>query len=363
MSLQFRLVFVLIATVLAASLLGACNPRQNIPASSVSPAQLTPYWTATPSPTVTPRLAAVSSTPTAIPATIPPPPTPTPFTYVIEKGDTMGVIAYRFGVTVADLKAANPEVDPNLMSVGTVLVIPIIEKNESGTPEAMATPTPIPIEISQPECYPEIGGGAWCLALAHNDQSQPIESLMAWMQLVSSDGEVLAAQQAIPPLNLLPSGQSLPVIAYFRETDPASIRVQIELISALPIPSGDRRYRPVDLQVEATEIDPAGLQATVSGSFTLLALPPPTPAGETPEPNAAENTTTPTVDAANVDDGHASQVWLAVTAYDAENAPVGVRKWEAGQDITPGATMAFEVSVFSLGPKIERVEVLVEASR
>jgi LysM repeat protein len=361
MSLQFRLVLTVFVSFLAISILGACQAQQVVPTSTDGSGQITPYWTATPSPTTTPLEPAGSFTATTIPATIPPPPTPTPFTYVIEKGDTMGVIAYRFGVTVADLKAANPEVDPNLMSVGTALVIPIVEKNESGTPEALATPTPIPIEISQPDCFPLASGGAWCLALAHNNLSQPVESLIAWIQFVSPNGQVLAGQQAVPPLNLLPAGQNLPVMAFFPDGTSTDSSPQIELISALPIPSGDRRYFPTDLQVESTEIDPNGLQATVRGRLTLLALPSPTPSGEKPEQNAAENTPTPTAGGATIENDHASQIWLAVTAYDSENVPVGVRKWETNLDLSPGTTLPFEVNVFSLGPEIVRVEVLVEA--
>jgi LysM repeat protein len=361
MSFQFRLVFKPIITILVAAILSTCQPGQVTPNATNESALITPYWTATPSPTASPQPKAGSATATTIPATIPPPPTPTPFTYVIESGDTMGVIAYRFGVTVADLRAANPEVDPNLMSVGTVLVIPIVERNEEGTPEALATPTPLPIQVSQPVCYPVASGGAWCLALAYNDQDQPLENLIAWIQLVSSEGEVLAGQQAIPPLNLLPAGQSLPALAYFPGTGHSGAHPQAELISALPVPPGDRRYRPVDLQIVQTEINPDGLSATVQGTLMLLALPAPTPAQSSQEQNEAEITPTPTVEGNLEDNGHASQIWLAVTGYNADNLPVGVRKWEVLRDISPGETLPFEVTVFSLGPKISRVEVLVEA--
>ncbi len=360
MSFQFRLEYIFIVAICVAVILSGCQAQQAVPTATVEPAQVTPYWTATPSPTATPRQPADPATETSIPATIPPPPTPTPFIYVIEKGDTMGVIAYRFGVTVADLKAANPEVDPNLMSVGTELVIPILEKNEDGTPEALATATPVPIEIGQPDCYPVASGGAWCLALVHNDQNQALENLVTWMQLVSPDGEVLAGQQAVPPLNLLPAGQYLPVMAFFPDVSARDINPQIDLLSALPIPPGDRRYLPVDLQVEQTEIGPDGLHASVSGNLTLLAFPAPTTTNENPDERSPTDTPAPTVDATAAQSDHASQVWLAVTAYGADHKPVGLRKRELATDLAPGESLPFELSVFSLGPQIISVEVLVE---
>jgi LysM repeat protein len=45
-------------------------------------------------------------------------------TYKVKRGDTMWEIAQKFGVTLKALKAANPDVDPTAMRVGTVLVIP-----------------------------------------------------------------------------------------------------------------------------------------------------------------------------------------------------------------------------------------------
>jgi len=36
----------------------------------------------------------------------------------------MWTIAQKFGIRLADLRAANPDVDPRAMRVGTVLVIP-----------------------------------------------------------------------------------------------------------------------------------------------------------------------------------------------------------------------------------------------
>jgi LysM repeat protein len=56
------------------------------------------------------------------------------FNYVVQAGDTLATIAQKFGVTLEALRAANPTLsNPNLIQVGQVLVIP---------PRGAANPTP-----------------------------------------------------------------------------------------------------------------------------------------------------------------------------------------------------------------------------
>ncbi len=73
-----------------------------------------------------------ATTPTpALPSTTPPTPTqtqtPTPTvdrTYVVQRGDTLFRIATRYGLTVAEMAAANSISDPTLIYAGQVLTIP-----------------------------------------------------------------------------------------------------------------------------------------------------------------------------------------------------------------------------------------------
>ena len=64
-------------------------------------------------------------------AAVGPPPRPTPpprrtRPYIVQRGDTLSVIARRFGVTVADILAVNPQItDPNVLRVGQRIFIPI----------------------------------------------------------------------------------------------------------------------------------------------------------------------------------------------------------------------------------------------
>ncbi|MEZ4516981.1 MAG: LysM domain-containing protein [Chloroflexota bacterium] len=76
------------------------------------------------------------------PSPTPVPPPVNPATYVVQPGDTLSQIAARFGTTVPALVAANNIVNPNLIYVGQVLVIP----GGTGTP----SPTPAPVPTTAP---------------------------------------------------------------------------------------------------------------------------------------------------------------------------------------------------------------------
>ena len=72
----------------------------------------TPASTGSPTPRPTP-------TPAATPT-----PTPAPQTYTVQPGDTLSVVAERFGITIEDLQAKNDLPDPNNIFVGQKLQLP-----------------------------------------------------------------------------------------------------------------------------------------------------------------------------------------------------------------------------------------------
>jgi LysM repeat protein len=306
------------------------------------PGYLTPYWTATPSRTPRPPTLLVS-----IPTT--PAPTATPFLHKLTDSDTMLGLAIRYGITLDELMAANPGVDPHYLTVGKFLVIPI----KGATATVVPTPTPVPLILGEPRCYPTGEGGAWCTLLVRNEQTEAVEDLSVWIGLYSPEGKLLTSQTAMPPLNILPSGGAIPLMIYFQPMIPAQAIPRVELLTAIAVPPDDTRYITATVQLQNTNLDSSGLQATVKGQVVL------------PK-----------------DSPKAKVLWLVVVAYDKDGNAVGVRKWEADNPCeglqppgtpmqTPGVTtpgptggcgaVPFEVSVFSLGPGIERVEVLVEA--
>ncbi|GAB4461864.1 MAG: hypothetical protein Kow0070_20070 [Anaerolineales bacterium] len=280
---------------------------------------LLPYRTSTP--------AAPQWTPPSLVSAETPLPTPTPFPYTVQQGETISSIALKFGVSIDELLAANPDVNPNVMSIGTVLQIPSRPQNLSGE----ATPTPAPFAVEQIACYPTANRGMWCFVLAHNDSPDFMENLSAQVTLVDSSGAPIAAQTALLPLNILPPNSSLPLTAYFPPETPLEAEPRVQVLTAIRLLPGDSRYLPATLHDTLVEVGAGGHFANVSGEVRL------------PAESLA-----------------AAQVWVAAVAYDEQGRVVGVRRWEGG-GIQPGGSFRFEMTVSSLGGVVTRVEFAVEA--
>lgn len=295
----------------------ACAPQPAL-TPRLQPGDLLPYLTATSAPPRTPE--------GLVPATTPLP-SPTPFTYTVGQGETISSIALKFGVSVDDLQAANLEVNPSAMSVGTVLKIPSNPDNPSGEP----TPTPAPFDIQQIECYPTANRGMWCFVLAYNPSPDFMENLSAQITLVDANNLTLVSQTALSPLNILPPNTALPLYVYFSPDVPLHAKPQVQILTAIRLLPGDSRYIPATVNNTLVQVNADGHSAQVSGQ--VLSLSQTSVAGE---------------------------VWVAATAYDEAGRVVGVRRWEANVSLNPGASLPFEFMVSSIGGKIARVEFAVE---
>jgi LysM repeat protein len=310
--------------VLFGFLLVSCTSDDvmDVPAQ-ISEGDLTPYLTMTPS--LTPEIPepASAASPTDIPA-----PTPTPFVYTVVENDTLTAIAIRHSVTLEDLIAANPGIDPSFLTIGLTLTIPL---DGMAVSSALPTATPIPIVVKSPVCYPLSDGKLQCLVVVQNDQSFAVENIMALISLESQASDDPLSQTAITPLNWIPAGKQSVVVATFEAPFPQNYTSRVGLLTAIPIAADDQRYLQPNLQVNQTQIAEDGKQARVSGSL-----------------NWGAGQTDPTV------------VWVAAFAYDAQENIVGVRKWIANDSLLSAGQLDFDFSVYSLGPTIDQVEILAE---
>ncbi len=301
--------------------LAACGPAAPA-ASPTPPPGLTPY--ASPSATQ-PAPPAEQPTPAA-PVVLP---SPTPFVYVVRAGDTLLGIALQFGITLDDLQAANPTIDPRFLSVDTPLVIPL---DGVAPPAAGPTPDVRLLTLAAPACHASATGGLWCLAVAANPGPQTLENLEIALHLLDGNGARLASETAFIALNILPAGESLVVAAYFSAPPAGWQSAAAEVLAVLPLADAAGRYLPVALEGLQTALHPNGRSGTLTGTLALPA-----------------------------DSAPASQVWLAVLGWDAEGNPAAVRRWESPAGLAPGATLAFEVALYSAGPPLASITVLAEA--
>ncbi|HUE98836.1 MAG TPA: LysM peptidoglycan-binding domain-containing protein [Anaerolineales bacterium] len=293
--------------------------------STPSLSTLIPFLTSTQGPTPATE---TLQTPEGVVAAETPLPSPTPFAYTIQQGDTISSIALKFGVSMDDLVAANPEISPNAMSVGQVINIPSNPENPSGDP----TPTPAAFTIQQIECYPTADQGMWCFVLVHNEFPDFMENVSAQVTLVDANNTVLASQMALLPLNILPPNTSLPLTVFFPAEIPADPKPQVQVLTAIRLLPGDERYLPATISNTLVQVNTDGRSARVDGQVLL--------------PGDARA---------------ARQVWVTGTAYDEAGRVVGVRRWESNAALSPDGNLPFEFFISSLGGRIERVEFAVEA--
>lgn len=305
-------------------LVSACAP--STPGSGFTaspPPALTPYHT--------PTFTATPPPPAGPSATPLPSPTPTPRTHTVKQGETMGSIALAYGVSITALVAANPSVNPNLMSVGTVLVIPPPDENTL-PPGAAPSPTPVSISLGAVRCWSTREGGAWCFVPASNLYPDPVESVSALVRVASADGVQLGAQAALGMTNLLPAGATRPLAVYFAPPLSFPLQASAELLTALPVEPASQRYTSASLLNQQVQVAPNGLSAALGGEIAL-------------DEGAAP----------------AGLVLIGLAAYDAQGAVVGVRQWQSTAGLQPGASLPVRVVVYSVGGSIARVEAFIEA--
>ena len=298
--------------LICAFLISACAPQaiqSRPPASPVS------YITSTPSPTSTPNVIIINDTPL---------PTSTPHIYTVKSGDTISKLAEQFNISQDELRAANPDVSPNSMVIGSTLLIP----DNSAIPAGAFTPTPVPAPVTQTICHPSADGGLWCFALIQNNTDELIENVSALITLLDENNTLLASQTAFAPLDIIPPRSSLPVYVYFDSRLPAKYSSQVQLLTANQIPLSNARYLPAAIQNSIAQIN--GRTAQLSGQILLPA-----------ESSAA------------------TQVRVAAVAYDKDGIVVGMKRWEGGE-IQPGGSISFSFLVSSLGAEIDAVEFFVE---
>jgi LysM repeat protein len=314
------------ALLLIGLFITACSPSSPVSPSTpnplsgaIQPVELTPYLTTAPRITPSP---VGPGTPASLPS-----PSPTPTKHTVASGEDMGSIAFRYHITIQALLAANPDINPKLMSVGTELNIPA-GAAPAGT-QAASKPTPISIPMDAPQCNPSQDGGLWCFLLVHNNQKTALEGVSASIRIADLQASQVISQVALPPLDTISAGAAAPLVAYFPGPVPQPFQASAELLTALTLPDSSTRYIPVQLKNVQVEIMANGLAARLRGEVVL---------------NAQK----------------AARIWVAAVAYDSNGKITGVRRWEDSQPSSAGSAH-FDFYVYSTGANISRADLTAEA--
>jgi murein DD-endopeptidase MepM/ murein hydrolase activator NlpD len=301
--------------------LASCSTKGTAsPLFDSDPAELTPYLTPTPTETQIVKKSQLV-TPTLLPTV-----TPTPRVYTIVEGDTMLAVAIRYGISLEDLQAANPDVNARLLVVGTDLVIPF---GENAPPDPV-TATPIPIDIEMTNCYSGLDG-IWCFVSIKNDRARPLENISAQIVVYDDSGALLTQGTAIGGVNLLPPNEEFPLIVFFPGRFPPKIKTTAKVLTVQLSPKEDDRYINAWLEVDEITTSGGGDQAEISGRYGI-------PLKSQP----------------------GNLAWLLVVAYDSDGNVVGVRKEERFGRLEPGSSQKFNIGVFSLSSEISDVKAFVE---
>jgi hypothetical protein len=170
------------------------------------------------------------------------------------------------------------------------------------------------------------------MSLLQNPQTEPVENITGQITLFDPNAGLLDSIDALIPLNILPAGAALPIVAFFPSRPSQIFAAQLDIATAFLLAPGDLRYLPARVDNLLTQISSNGLSAQVSGRVFL------------PESNPP-----------------ATEIWLAGIAYNEDGQVTGFRRWQSSTLLEPGQSQTFAFAVYGLDGFIDRIEVITEA--
>ena len=222
--------------------------------------------------------------------------------------------------------AANPDINPNAMTVGMQVVVP------AGSPQAQigVISEPLALTLGQPDCSRTLDGGLWCFAMVSNPLDEAA-ALMAITFTLSGSNPDSSKSMTVPALlDYLPAAESLPAAAFFSAPIPGNYQVSASLAAAFAASQSGKTFFSVDSGKPSVRLQ--GRMANVAGEAFAAAEP-----GETVD------------------------VHIAALAYDAQGNLVGVRQTKSRVTLEEGKGVVFNLNVYSTGAAIASVVVKAEA--
>lgn len=188
--------------------------------------EISPTAIPTRTPTLTPTLTATQTpTPVPTPTSIP------PLAHQVQGGETLSDIANSYGVALEEIRDLNPAIDPNLLQVGQIVLIPVA----TPTPGPTATldpniPTPTPPDYVVHIVSPgeTLGTIAEAYAEQYPEAGVSIQSIRFANDLPAADDTIRINQSLIIPLST-PEPSPTPTV------DPNATSTPIPPYAAVPL--------------------------------------------------------------------------------------------------------------------------------
>ncbi len=301
--------------------LAGCVPsgQLSLPDSVFTSTPVTPTFASTLTPTIT-HTPTPRQTPTLLPS-----PTSTPGVHTIKSGETLLGIAWSYNVSLDELKSLNPDVNPNIMVVGTELLIPVATLLPTNlTPE----PTPIQLPLEGLNCLPDAEGGAWCLVWVNNTSSESYENVTVGFNLADLQASQVFSNQSTAPLNILLAGGKIPVAIYFSSPVPQPFQNSAQFISAIPYNPDSGRYLSIDVEVNAEELTLDDQLISISGIYSM--------------------------------DEDASNITIVAVALDDQGNMIGLRRWQSALT-EPVRNGEFQIELAAVSGRISDYRLFAEA--
>ncbi len=271
---------------------------------STAPVTLIPTLRSTATPPLLPP--AATATPTV---------TPTPIVHVVQEGDTLGAIAFQYGVSVEAIQSANGIENPQFLRIAQELIIPVGDDETDSIPGLLLpTPTPLPLVVQGVAFYETPVGSLLCLGEVANSTDSPVTNVQVYVALFDATGGRLVDTNAFVDADVIPPGERSPFGVLFTSPPSNWASFQVSLLR------GEAAGALADAYVPIAVIEKAG------------------------QPSAPQFQASGTVQNSDTEQS-ADSVSVTVTTYDDSGLVTGFRQEEVELEgvLAPGATAPFSV--------------------
>jgi murein DD-endopeptidase MepM/ murein hydrolase activator NlpD len=287
--------------------------------------------TNTPPPVLEPTLHPTATAPLMPPAaTATPTLTATPIIHTVQEGETLGAIAFQYGVSVEAIQAANGIENPQFLQIAQELIIPIGERETDSIPGLLLpTPTPLPLVAQGVAFYETPVGSLWCLGEIANTVDFPLTNVQVRVMLFNASGELLIEANAFTAADVIPPGERSPFGILFTSPPPDWANPQVAIMRGEAAEALAGSYVPIT--VTESKGEPSGPHFRVSGAVQ----------------NASVEQT-------------AGSVIVIATTYDAGGSVTGFRQGtvELEGTLPPGASAPFTLQFGFHGDTVADFDVI-----